>query len=91
MHGTPKIYGKKKPPIIVMPGHPKPKHKHAHRRWKPGLKLRLIVVPSIIIAEDLDWCHYHRYRVPGMHFHRSVRCHQHNRWNHPAIRYVEGY
>lgn len=65
--------------------------KHAHRKWRPGLKWRWLVVPSIIIAENLDWCHYHRYPVSGMRFHRSVECHQHARWNHSSIRYVEGY
>lgn len=65
--------------------------KHTHRKWRPGLKWRWLVVPSIIIAENLDWCHYHRTPVSGMRFHRSVECHQHARWNHSSIRYVEGY
>ncbi|MGD9828674.1 MAG: hypothetical protein AB7E70_02825 [Hyphomicrobiaceae bacterium] len=62
-----------------------------HRAWRPGLRWRWIPVPTIIIAEELNWCHYHRWRVRGMHFHRAIRCHRHARWNHPAIRYVTGY
>lgn len=81
--------GQKAPPLVVK------KHpgaiKHGHRRWRPGHKWRWLVVPTIILAEELDWCHYHRYRVSGMHFHSSVRCHRHERWNHPALRYVEAY
>ena len=68
-----------------------PAVRHARRPWRPGLRHRWIVVPSIIIAEELNWCHYHRYRVTGMRFHRDVECHQHARWNHPSIRYVEEY
>ncbi len=64
---------------------------HADRRWRSGRRWRWIVVPSIIVAGELDWCHYHRYRVAGMHFHRDIRCHQHAQWDHPAIRYVEAY
>lgn len=82
-------FDKKMPPLVVKK-HPG-KIKHAHRRWRPGLKWRWLAVPTIVIAEDLDWCHYHRYRVSGMHFHSSVRCHRHERWNHPALRYVEAY
>lgn len=84
------VVGKHKPPVVVKK-HIGPKHKYAHRRWRPGLKWRWIVVPTIILAEDLDWCHYHRYPVSGMHYHKSIRCHQHARWDHPAIRYVEAY
>jgi hypothetical protein len=62
-----------------------------HRPWRPGLRYSWVIVPSIIIAEELDWCHYHRWRVKGMHFHTRVRCHRHAQWNHPAIRYVSGY
>jgi hypothetical protein len=83
----------KAPPVKVV--HPKQKlvkvAKHKHRPWRHGLKWRWIVVPSIYLAEELDWCHYHRYRVAGMHFHRSIACHRHARWNHPSIRYVEAY
>ena len=64
---------------------------HTDRRWRSDRRWRWIVVPSIFIAEELDWCHYHRYRVAGMHFHRNIRCHQHAQWDHPAIRYVEAY
>jgi hypothetical protein len=65
--------------------------RQADRRWRSGRRWRWIVVPSIIVAGELNWCHYHRYRVAGMHFHRNIRCHQHAQWDHPAIRYVEGY
>jgi hypothetical protein len=68
-----------------------PAVRHARRPWRPGLRHRWIVVPSLIIAEELNWCHYHAYRVTGMRFHRDVECHQHARWNHPSIRYVEEY
>lgn len=81
----------KKPPAAIKPYVSAPKVKHAHRPWRPGLKWRWIVVPTIIIAENLDWCHYHRYRVSGMRFHRHVECHQHVRWNHPSLRYVEAW
>lgn len=81
----------KAPPHIAKPKFHAPKVKHAHRPWRPGLKWRWIVVPTIIIAEDLDWCHYHRYRVAGMRFHKHVECHRHDRWDHPSIRYVTGY
>ena len=64
---------------------------HSDRRRRSGRRWRWIVVPSIIIADELEWCHYHRYRVAGMHFHRNIRCHQHAQWDHPAIRYVEAY
>lgn len=84
------IVKKKTPGVVVKKKYPG-KYKHAHRRWRPGLRWRYIVVPTIIIAEDLDWCHYHRYPVSGMHYHKSVRCHRHARWDHPAIAYVEGY
>jgi hypothetical protein len=66
-------------------------HRHAHRPWRRGHRWRWIAVPTIIIAQNLEWCHYHTYRVSGMRFHRDVECHQHERWNHPSIRYVEGY
>jgi hypothetical protein len=75
----------KKPPVIIGDGD------HKHRKWRPGLRYRWIVVPSIIFAEELDWCHYHLYPVPGIRFHRSVQCHHHVQWDDPSIRYVEGY
>lgn len=81
----------KGPPAVVKPKVATPRTKHAHRPWRPGLKWRWIVVPTIIIAENLDWCHYHRYRVSGMRFHRHVECHRHVRWNHPSLRYVEAW
>ena len=81
----------KKPPVAIKPYVSGPKVKHAHRPWRPGLKWRWLVVPTIIIAESLDWCHYHRYRVAGMRFHRHVECHRHVRWNHPSLRYVEAW
>ena len=46
------------PPVKVV--HPKQKlvkvAKHKHRPWRHGLKWRWIVVPSIYLAEELDWC-----------------------------------
>lgn len=69
----------------------RPGVRHTYRRWRPGLRYRWIAVPTIIIAEELSWCHYHLYRVTGMRFHRTVQCHRHARWNHPSIRYVEEY
>lgn len=85
------LAGEQAPPVVAKKHKGNKKDKHAHKRWRPGLKWRWLVVPSIIIAEELDWCHYHRYRVRGMHFHTSVRCHRHDRWDHPALRYVEAY
>lgn len=79
----------KKPPIVKH--RPPPTVRHARRPWRPGFRYRWIVVPSILIAEELNWCHYHRFRVSEMRFHRDVECHQHSRWNHPSIRYVEEY
>lgn len=79
-----------RPPIVRSPPRARPP-RHAHRRWRPGLRWRWLVVPSIILAEELAWCHYHAYEVSGMHFHRNIRCHMHSRWNHPALRYVEAY
>lgn len=35
-----------------------------------------------------DYCHVHLYKVPGMTFHRDVRCFKHKNWTHPSIRYV---
>lgn len=81
----------KKPAVLIKPIGPVPKAKHVHRPWRPGLKWRWIVVPTIFIGESLDWCHTHRYRVAGMRFHRHVECHRHVRWNHPSLRYVEGW
>jgi len=67
-------------PIVGRPG---------WRPWRPGLRYRIYAgAVSAAIANDLSWCHVHRYRVAGMPFHSSVRCHQHPRWNHPSIRYV---
>lgn len=34
------------------------------------------------------YCHVHRYKVPGMTFHRDVRCFKHRSWNHPSVLYV---
>lgn len=59
-----------------------------YRRWRPGYRWRWLIAPSIYVASELDWCHYHAYRVRGMHFHRNIRCHRHRHWDHPAIRYV---
>jgi hypothetical protein len=73
----------KRPPVIAGPPH--------YRRWRPGHRWRWIVVPTIIIAEYLEWCHYHLYPVPWMRFHRNIECHQHDWWDHPSIRYVEAY
>jgi hypothetical protein len=75
----------KKPPVVIVDGDRK------HRPWRHGLKYRWIIVPTIVLAEELDWCHYHLYPVRGMRYHRSVQCHQHVLWNHPSIRYVEAY
>jgi hypothetical protein len=61
------------------------------RPWRPGLGWVILTAPpTYVIAQDLNWCHVHRYAVPGMRFHRDVRCHQHADWNHPSIRYVYG-
>ena len=79
----------KRPPTVERRS--PPAVRHTRRPWRPGLRHRWIVVPNIIIAEELSWCHYHAYRVTGMRFHRDVECHQHARWNHPSIRYVEEY
>jgi hypothetical protein len=76
---------------IAKPRPPKVVQYSDRRRWRSGRRWRWIVVPSIVVADELDWCHYHRYRVAGMHFHRNIRCHQHLQWDHPAIRYVEAY
>jgi hypothetical protein len=70
-----------RPPVVVQ----------THRPWRRGLRWRWIVVPTVIFAEQLNWCHYHAWRVPGMVFHRDIRCHRHVQWDHPSIRYVEGY
>lgn len=79
----------KKPPVVVYKP-PTTKHRVV-RVWRPGLRWRWIVVPTIYFAEELEWCHYHRYPVFPMDFHTSVRCHQHEWWNHPSISYVEAY
>jgi hypothetical protein len=74
---------KKRPPVVVY-----------HRPWRPGLRWRWLVVPTIIIAQNLEWCHYHRYPIFGVRFHRGIECHEHAwwvPWDHPSIRYVEAY
>lgn len=78
-----------RPPIVRPP--PPIALRRTYRPWRPGLSWRWLAVPTIIIAQSLDWCHYHTYRVVGMRFHRNVECHGHVRWDHPSLRYVEGY
>jgi hypothetical protein len=85
----PPVYAKK-PPTIVK----KPPVVVYHRPWRPGLRWRWIVVPAIIIAQNLEWCHYHLYPIAGVRFHRGIECHEHAwwvPWDHPSIRYVEAY
>lgn len=78
-----------RPPVVRPPVvRPPPR---AYRPWRPGLTWRFIAVPSIFIAENLNWCHYHAWRVRGMRFHSHVECHRHGQWNHRSIRYVEVY
>jgi hypothetical protein len=79
----------KKPPVVVYKP-PTTKHRVV-RVWRPGLRWRWLVVPTIYFAEELEWCHYHRYPVAGIAFHTGVQCHHHEWWNHPSIRYVETY
>jgi len=86
----------KKPPVIVKkpPAAKKPPVIVYHRPWRPGLRWRWIGVPTIIIVQNLEWCHYHRYPIPDVRFHRGIECHQHAwwvPWDHPSIRYVEAY
>jgi hypothetical protein len=79
----PPTLAKKRPPVVVY-----------HRPWRPGLRWRWLVVPTIIIAQNLEWCHYHRYPIAGVRFHRGIECHEHAwwvPWDHPSIRYVEAY
>ncbi len=78
-------------PPVVRRVRPVRRATRLHRPWRSGMRWIWVIVPSIIIADHLDWCHYHLWRVRGMRFHRSVRCHRHARWNHPSIRYVAGY
>lgn len=80
-----------RPGPVVVERRARPDGRRGYRPWRPGLRWRFIVVPTVVIAEDLDWCHYHRWRSPGMAPHRDVRCHRHLQWNHPSLRYVEGY
>lgn len=83
-----------KAPIIKGPiaKGPPPPPPGKHRPWRSGLQWRWIsIVPTVILAQQLGWCHYHAYPTAGMEYHRSVRCHRHARWNHPSLRYVEGY
>jgi hypothetical protein len=83
---------KKVDPIIVKPPIVKPPVLvRKPRVWRPGLRWRWITIPTIIIAEDLAWCHIHRYRVAGLRYHDHVECHHHIDWDHPSIRYVEAY
>ncbi len=78
-----------RPPIVVRPP-PPPIQRYVHRHWRPGLSWSWItVVPSLIIASELNYCHIHRYRAGGMRFHDDAECHRHSDWNHPSIRYVE--
>lgn len=79
-----------RPPVAVE-RRPPPGVRRAHRPWRPGLRWRYVYVPTYIIAQDLEWCHYHRWPARGMVFHRDVRCHVHAQWNHPSLRYVEAY
>ena len=70
---------------------PPPTHPHKWRHWRPGLPYEIVVVPSWAYGSSIGWCHYHRYKVAGMKYHRDVRCHVHARWNDPSIVYVAGY
>jgi hypothetical protein len=77
------------PGVRPPPGLRPPGWRPHWRPWRPGLGWRLITAPlTFAIAEELGWCHVHRYRISGMRFHRHVECHQHIRWNHRSIRYV---
>ena len=80
----------KRPPLIATT---KPPHarRHAHRRWYPGSTWYWLIVPSVIIAQDLGWCHYHSYYVGSMRFHPDIECHRHRSWSHPSIYYVAAY
>jgi hypothetical protein len=85
----PPVYAKK-PPVIVK----KPPVIVYHRPWRPGLRWRWLVVPTIIIVQSLRWCHYHLYPIAGVRYHRNIECHEHAwwvPWDHPSIRYVEAY
>jgi hypothetical protein len=80
-----------RPPGVRPPGIRPPGFRPGWRPWRPGLRRVIITAPSsYATAEELNWCHVHRYRVSGMRFHRDVRCHQHADWNHRSIRYVYG-
>lgn len=59
------------------------------RPWRPGL--RWVVVTGVVTAATaarLRWCHVHTYASPEMIFHSDVRCHRHQDWDHPSLRYV---
>lgn len=59
------------------------------RPWRPGL--RWIVATGVVTAATaarLRWCHVHTYASPEMIFHSDVRCHRHQDWDHPSLRYV---
>jgi hypothetical protein len=92
---TQRTAGRPPPPAAVapQPQHADRRHRrdrrHAHRPWRPGLAWRWITVPTLYFAEELEWCHVHRYRAAGMRFHDDVECHRHTLWDHPSIRYVE--
>jgi hypothetical protein len=74
-----------RPPFAERPPHHRPGY---WRRWRPGIRFVIIPVPTYEVISEVDWCHYHAWRVRGMAFHRDVQCHQHTDWDHPSLRYV---
>lgn len=84
--------GVRPPPIIRPPGNrPPPGFRPGWRPWRPGLGFALVTgALSVAAAQQLGWCHVHRWPERNMRFHDEVECHRHRQWNHPSIRYVYG-
>lgn len=75
-----------RPPFVRPPG-----FRPHWRPWRRGLAWAFITAPvSYAVAEELRWCHVHRYRAAGLKFHSDVRCHFHRNWSHGSLRYVYG-
>lgn len=59
------------------------------RPWRPGL--RWVVATGVVTAATaarLRWCHVHTYAAAEVIYHSDVRCHRHQDWDHPSLRYV---
>jgi hypothetical protein len=65
--------------------------KHRYRVWRPGYSWAAIDLSDRDFGYQIGWCHFHRYKVRGLRFHRDVECHSHARWNDPSLAYVASY